>query len=73
MMEIGSQDKPDGRSIQGIKCKGLCNNIEKRRSSQQVAGKTTKNWVNNEIRTEIYSPMFLYSQKGQFTTVGSRL
>jgi len=73
MMEMGSQDKPDGRSTQGIKCKGLCNNIERRRSSQLVAGGTTKSWVDSRIKIKIYGPIFLYSQKGWFTMVGSRL
>ena len=35
---MGSQDKPDRRSTQEIKHKDLCNDIERRRSSQPVAG-----------------------------------
>jgi len=34
----GIMRKPDKKSTQGIKHKGLCNNIERKRSSQPVAG-----------------------------------
>ena len=37
-MRMRSQDKPDRRNTQRIKCKGLCNDTERRRSSQPVAG-----------------------------------
>jgi len=36
-MKMGSWDKPDRRSTQEIKYKGLCNDIERKRSSQPVA------------------------------------
>ena len=73
MMGIGSWDKPNRGSTQGIKCKGLCNNIERKRSSQPVARWTTKSQVDSRIKIKICSLMFLYSKERQFTTVGSRL
>jgi len=39
---MGSWDKPDRRSTQIIKCKGLYNDIKRKRSSQPVVGWTTK-------------------------------
>ena len=34
---MGLQDKPDRRNTQEIKHEGLCNNIERKRSSQLMA------------------------------------
>jgi len=66
-------DKPDGRSTQRMKPKGLCNDIERRRSSQPVVGWTTKSWVDSEIKIKICSPIFLYLKEGWFAIAGSRL
>ena len=35
-MRMGLQNKFNGRSTKGIKCKGLCDNTKERRNSQLV-------------------------------------
>ena len=66
MTGMGSQDKPHGGSTQGTKCKSLCNDIERRRSSQSVVEWTTKSWIDSRIKI-ICNPVFLYSEEEWFT------
>ena len=41
-MRMGSQNKPYGKSIKGIKCKDLYDNTKGRRSSQSVTKQIVK-------------------------------
>ena len=69
---IGSQDKPNGRSSERIKHKGICNDTERRGSTKPIVGQIIESWVNCGIKVKICGIMFLYSQERQFNIVGSR-
>ena len=58
-MRIRSQDKHNRRSSERTKCKGICNDAE-RRSTKPIAGWTIKSWVNCGIKVKICSTMLLY-------------
>jgi len=67
-----SQNKPYGRSTQGVKRESLCDDTEERRSSQLMAKQTTKSRVNSGIKV-MCGTMFLHSKEGQFIMVCSGL
>ena len=69
---MGPQDKSNRRGSKRIKCKGICNDTE-RRSTKPIARQTIESWFNCGIKVKICSIMLLYSQERQFITVGSRL
>ena len=70
---MGSQDKSNRRSIQGTKCKGLCNDDKRGRSPKPMVGQTTQSWTHCGIEVEIHGTLFLYSKERQFITASSRL
>ena len=71
--QMGSQNKSDGQSPKGIKCKGICNDAQRRGSPKLVARQTTQGRTHCRIKVKICSTMFLYPKEGRFITVGSRL
>ena len=73
MMWMRPQDKSNRRGSKRIKCKDICNDTQRKRSTKPMAGWTTKSRFNCEIKVKICSTMFLYSQKRQLITVDSRL
>ena len=72
-MRIELQNKPHGRSIKGIKCKGLYDDAKGRRSFQSVTRQIVKDWIDSEVKIKIYSTMLLHSKERWFIIASSRL
>ena len=72
-MRMGSQNKPHGKSIKGIKCKDLYDNAKGRRSSQSVTKQIVKDWIDSKVKIKICNTMLLHSKERWFTIVGSKL
>ena len=57
----------------GTKYQGLCNDIERRRSTKSVARGTTQGRTDSGIEITICSTLLLHSKEGQFIMIGSGL
>ena len=70
---MGPRDKSDGRSTKGAKCKSLCNDPKRRRSSKSMARQTTQGRTHCRIKVKICGILLPYPKERWFTMVGSRL
>ena len=72
-MGMEPQNQSDRKSTQRAQCKSLYHDNKGRRSIELMVEQIVKSQIDKGIQVKICSTMFLYSEEGQITAIGTGL